>query len=79
VFIEKCGLWRSNNSNDFNYLIFDEINVIKILLFSNEVNKKNNTHVYNIVKNINVQQQNIVIVFVLTSHTYNTIVVNWFN
>lgn len=76
MFIEKCGLWRSNNSNDFNYLIFDEINVIKILLFSNEVNKKNNTHVYNIVKNINVQQQNIVIVFVLTSHTYNTIVVN---
>jgi len=50
----KYGLQRSNNSNGIDYLIFYEIHFIKILLYSNEVNKKDNTHEYNIMKNINV-------------------------
>jgi len=63
----KYGLQRSNNSNGSDYLIFYEINVIKMLLYSNEVNKKDNTHEYNIIKNINVQRQNILFVTQLWS------------
>lgn len=38
-----------------------------MLLYSNEVNKKDNTHEYNIIKNINVQRQNILFVTQLWS------------
>lgn len=58
----KYGLQRNNNSNGIDYLICYEIHFIKILLYSNEVNKKDNTHEYNIIKNINVQRQNIIFV-----------------
>lgn len=50
MLIVKYGLQRSNNSNGIDYLIFYEINVIKMLLYSNELNKKYNTHEYNIIK-----------------------------